>query len=337
MEVTGLAGDLKDTQNCPAKTSAAAAACGCSDPECSFQQRLCTLQGAGEGGHCLSCSKTPRATSLQQTLSPPSPAAQLSHVRPRSGLHGSTEPPPWLPQAAWCQNQKVRGSKQSSSSLCPSCPLTPVDSICHHGVTYVLLSKAPGDTVTGAADGAGPPHYSAGAPWGTGRGPPPGTTSSLQGFMGSPAGALPTHLSTLCCGTATGTSSQKLHLEWQRSVPCTLGSWNLKGNRVDGGWNTPPQGAAFMQAGCEQMASSASMHHKRWPAEFPEHGVIHRVQRGHTAPPEVLRKVHEWMARGLVGRTPPPKLAHHPPGVSHVGRAANGHCMGAQKVSEDRR
>ena len=153
-----------------------------------------------------------------------------------------------------------------------------------------FYQKAPGDTVTGAADGAGPPHYSAGAPWGTGRGPPPGTTSSLQGFMGSPAGALPTHLSTLCCGTATGTSSQKLHLEWQRSVPCTLGSWNLKGNRVDRGWNTPPQGAAFMQAGCEQMASSASMHHEQWPAEFPEHGVIHRVQRGHIAPPEVLRK-----------------------------------------------
>lgn len=46
-----------------------------------------------------------------------------------------------LPQEAWCQNQEVRGSKQRSSSLCPSCPLVPVDSVYHHGVTYVLLSK----------------------------------------------------------------------------------------------------------------------------------------------------------------------------------------------------
>lgn len=137
--------------------------------------------------------------------------------------------------------------------------------------------------MTGAADGAGPPPYSAGAPWGTGWGPPPGATSFLQSFTGSPAGALPTHLSTLCCGTATGASSRKPHLEQQPLVPCTLGSWNLKGNRVDRGWNTPPQGAAFMQAGCEQMASSASMYHERWPAEFPEHGVIHSPKRTHSS------------------------------------------------------
>ena len=62
-----------------------------------------------------------------------------------------------------------------------TCPLLSVDSVCHHGVTYVLLSKGSrGSRAIGAADGAGPPHYPAGPPRGASWGPPPWSTHSFK-------------------------------------------------------------------------------------------------------------------------------------------------------------
>lgn len=56
-----------------------------------------------------------------------------------------------------------------------------LDSVCHHSVIYVLLSKGSrGSWVIGAADGAGPPHYPAGPPRGASWGPPPWSTHSFK-------------------------------------------------------------------------------------------------------------------------------------------------------------
>ena len=82
--------------------------------------------------------------------------------------------------------------------------------------------------MTGAADGAGLPHYSAGPPGVQVGDHLPELPHSCKVLRGSPAGVLPTHPSTLCGGAATGTSSQKLLLERQPSVLFALGSWDLR-------------------------------------------------------------------------------------------------------------
>lgn len=259
VEVTGLAGDLKDTQNCPAKTPA---------PLLQRVDALTRTVPSSRGS--APCEELGRVATACPARRLPEPrlfsrllvllALMLNRL---TSIPDRAVAPQSLPLGLPKQpGVRIRRCEEASR-VAPACVHPALSRL---WIPFVVMAspmffyqKAAGDTVTGAADGAGPPHYSAGAPWGTGRGPPPGTSLFLQGFTGSPAGALPTHLSPLCCGTATGTSSQKLHLERQRSVPCTLGSWNLKGNRVDHGWNTPSQ----VPPSCRQSASRWHHQHRR--------------------------------------------------------------------------
>lgn len=111
------------------------------------------------------------------------------------------------------------------SSLCPTCPLLPVDSVCHHGVISVLLSKGSrGRRVTGAANGAGLPHYSAGPPGVQVGDHLPELRHSCKVLWGPLQGSSPPTCPPCVVGQLQG-HPRKLHLERQPSVLCVLGSW----------------------------------------------------------------------------------------------------------------